>query len=171
MTKGSQNLPGGQRLHLQVGVGYTTGIVIAEEYTTFNAEWFARFVHRTLHCTLTDCAMSKETERLLFVMDNDPSQRSKLARDASNDVGAEVVHIPPRSPDLNPIEQVFNNVKHDLAKGALQGQIQKESFSECKIRVLQTLVNYNSSTIDHTVATMHDCLTLIASNGGYRTKY
>ena len=170
-TKGSQNLPGGRRLHLLVGVGYTTGVVIAEEYTTVNAEWFARFVHRTVHCTLTDCVLSKEKERLLFVMDNDPSQRSKLARDALNDVGAEVVHIPPRSPNLNPIEQVFNNVKHDLAKGALQGQIQKEIFCDCKIRVLQTLFTYNSSIIDHTVATMHDCLKLIASNGGYRTKY
>ena len=105
------------------------------------------------------------------MMDNDPSQRSKLARDALNDVGAEVVHIPPRSPDLNPSENVFNNVKHDLAKGALQGQIQKERFSEFKIRILQTRFTYKSSIIDHTVATMHDRLKLIASNGGYRTKY
>ena len=114
--------------------------------------------------------MSKDKERLLFVMDNDPSQRSKLAGDALNDVGAEVVHIPQRSPDLNQIENVFNNVKHEFAKGALQGQIQKESFNEFKIRVLQTLFNYNSSIIDRTVATMHDCLKLIASNGRYRTK-
>ena len=81
-------------------------------------------------------------------------------------MGAEVVHIPPRSPDLNPIENVFNNFKHDLAKGALQGQIQKESFDEFKIRVLQTHFNCNSSIIDHTVATVHDRLKLVASNGG-----
>ena len=95
MKKRSKNVPGGRRLQCLVGVGYTTGVVIVEEYTTFDAEWFARFVHRILHCTLTDCAVSKDKERLHFVMDNDPSQRSKLARDALNDVGAEVVHIPP----------------------------------------------------------------------------
>lgn len=170
-TKGSKNLPGGRRLHLLVGVGHSNGVVIAEEYTTFNAQWFARFVNRTLHCALTDCAISKGKEKLLFVMDNDPSQRSKLARDALMEVGAEVLYIPPRSPDLNPIENVFNNVKMDLAKGALQGHIQKESFNEFKIRVLQTLFNYNPSIIDRTIATMRDRLKLIVSTGGYRTKY
>ena len=52
-------------------------------------------------------------------MDNDPSQRSKLARDALHDVGAEGLDIPPRSPDLNPIENVFNNVKSEFVKQAL----------------------------------------------------
>ena len=86
-------------------------------------------------------------------------------------MGAAVVHILPRSPDLNLSKNGINKIKHEWAKGALQGQIQKESFNEFKIRVLQTLFNYNSSIIDHTVATLHDRLRLIASNGGYRTMY
>jgi len=170
-TKGSKNLPGGRRLHLLVGIGYTTGVVIAEEYKKFNAAWFAKFVQKTLHSILSDCAVSKNKERLIFLMDNDPSQRSKLATDALHDVGAEVLEIPPRSPDLNPIENVFNNVKSELVKQALQGKIEKESFDEFRIRVLQTIVNCNSSTIDTTIATMHDRLRRIAKNGGYRTKY
>ena len=104
-------------------------------------------------------------------MDNDPSQRSKLATDALKDVGAELLEIPPRSPDLNPIENVFNNVKSKLVKEALQGKIEKESFDEFSIRVFQTLFNYDSSAIDCTVATMHDRLNIITKNGGYRTKY
>ena len=43
-------------------------------------------------------------------MDNDPSQRSTLATDALHDVGAEVLDIQPRSPDLTTIGNVFNNV-------------------------------------------------------------
>ena len=104
-------------------------------------------------------------------MDNDPSQRSKLATDALKDIGADLLEIPPRSPDLNLIENVFNNVKSMLLKEALQGKIEKESFDECRIRVLQNLFNYNSSAIDCTIATMHDHLNIIAKNGGYRTKY
>ena len=46
-----------------------------------------------------------------FVMDNDPSQRSKAARKAINDSGATLFEIPPRSPDLNPIENLFHIVK------------------------------------------------------------
>ena len=170
-TKGSKTLPEGRRLHLLVGVGYKTGVVIAEEYKKCNAEWFAKFVKQTLHHILRDCAVSKNKEKLIFLMDNDPSQRSKLATDALHDVGAEVLDIPPRSPDLNPIENVFNNVKSELVKQALQGKIEKESFDEFRMRVLQTIVNCSSSTIDRTIATMHDRLRIIAKNGGYRTKY
>ena len=170
-TKGSKSLPEGRRLHLLVGVGFTNGVVIAEEYQKFNAEWFARFVHKTLHPTLIDCAISKEKEKLIFLMDNDPSQRSKLATDALHDVGAELIEIPPRSPDLNPIENIFNNVKSQLVKEALYLKIEKESFEEFRVRVLQTLFNFDSSIIDRTVATMHDRLKIIAKNGGYRTKY
>ena len=170
-TKGSKNLAGGRRLHLLVGVGYKTGVVIAEEYKKFNAEWFAKFVQTTLHSILSDCAVSKNKERLIFLMDNDPSQRSKLATDALLDVGAEVLDIPPRSPDLNPIENVFNNVKTELVKQALKGKIEKESFDDFRIRVFQSIVNCKSSTIDRTIATMHDRLRIIAKNGGYRTKY
>ena len=65
-TKGSKNLPEVRRLHLLVGVGYKTRVLIAEEYKKFNAEWFARFVHKTLHSTLSDCAVLKDKERLLF---------------------------------------------------------------------------------------------------------
>ena len=104
-------------------------------------------------------------------MDNDPSQRSKLATDALQDVGAELIEIPPRSPDLNPIENIFNNVKSQLVKEALYLKIEKESFEEFRVRVLQTLFNFDSSIIDCTVATMHDRLKIIAKNGGYRTKY
>ena len=105
------------------------------------------------------------------MMDNDPSQRNKLARDALNHMAAEVVHIPPRSPELNPIENMLNSTKNELARGALQGQIQKESFNKFKIRVLQTVFNYNSSRNNCMVATKHDHLKLIASNGGYWTTY
>ena len=39
-------------------------------------------------------------------MDNDPSQRSMVAKDALQEIGAELVDIPARSPDLNPIENI-----------------------------------------------------------------
>ena len=44
-------------------------------------------------------------------MDNDPSQRSKAARKAINNSGATLFEIPPRSPDLIPIENLFHIVK------------------------------------------------------------
>ena len=41
-SKGSKNLPGGRTLHLLVGVSYSAGVVVAEEYEKMNARWFRK---------------------------------------------------------------------------------------------------------------------------------
>jgi transposase len=46
------------------------------------------------------------------VLDNLGSHRSHTIRTAILDVGAKLAFLPPYSPDLNPIEQVFAKVKH-----------------------------------------------------------
>ena len=170
-SKGSKNLPGGRTLHLLVGISHSTGVVFAEEYEKLNGSWFARFAHRTLQKVLMDCALVKNKEKLLFVMDNDPSQRSAIAKDALHEIGAEVVEIPPRSPDLNPIENFFHNIKHSLREGALRHGIIREDYESFKQRVLGTLLQYDPSVIDRTIETMNKRLQSIVKNGGYRTKY
>jgi transposase len=47
----------------------------------------------------------------LVVMDNLSSHRSAAATQAIEAVGARVVYLPPYSPDLNPIENIFSKVK------------------------------------------------------------
>lgn len=47
----------------------------------------------------------------LFVMDNDPSQTSRLACEAMDDVEAEKHATPPRSPALNLIKNIFHVLK------------------------------------------------------------
>ena len=170
-SKGSKNLPGGRTLHLLVGVSYSAGVVVAEEYEKMNARWFAKFVHETFDSTLRECAAMKKKEKLLFVMDNDPSQRSKLASDALEEVGAELVEIPARSPDLNPIENLFNIIKCNLRQEALRGKIVKEDFQTSKGRVLQAFSDFDVTVIDRTIRSMHDRLSTLAINDGYRTKY
>jgi transposase len=48
----------------------------------------------------------------IVVLDNLSSHRSPAVRAAVLAVGAKLVFLPPYSPDLNPIEQVFAKVKH-----------------------------------------------------------
>ena len=47
--------------------------------------------------------------------------------------------IPPRSPDLNPIEDIFNLASRKLEKDALQEGITRESYDEFCDRVSYTL--------------------------------
>jgi len=48
----------------------------------------------------------------IVVLDNLGSHRSQVVRTSIRDAGAKLAFLPPYSPDLNPIEQVFAKVKH-----------------------------------------------------------
>lgn len=50
----------------------------------------------------------------VVVMDNLGSHKGKAVRKAIREVGARLFFLPPYSPDLNPIEQVFAKLKHML---------------------------------------------------------
>ena len=104
-------------------------------------------------------------------MDNDPSQNSYAARTALQQVECELLPIPARSPDLNPIENVFHNVKSFLQQEAIESQITSESFEEFKERVLRTLDNVEIAMIDRTIESMPKRILSVISCKGYRTKY
>lgn len=69
-----------------------------------NGEMFRAYVEQFLVPTLRP--------KDIVVIDNLGSHRSKAVRDAIVGVGARLAFLPPYSPELNPIEQVFAKVKH-----------------------------------------------------------
>jgi len=54
----------------------------------------------------------------VVVMDNLGSHKGKAVRQAIRKAGAHLIFLPPYSPDLNPIEQVFAKLKTLLRKAA-----------------------------------------------------
>jgi transposase len=54
----------------------------------------------------------------VVVLDNLGSHKSKAVRRAIRAVGAHLFFLPPYSPDLNPIEQVFAKLKHLMRKAS-----------------------------------------------------
>jgi transposase len=52
----------------------------------------------------------------IVVMDNLGSHKAKIIRHLLRSVGARLMFLPPYSPDLNPIEQFFAKLKHELRK-------------------------------------------------------
>ncbi|MGC8532888.1 MAG: transposase [Acidiphilium sp.] len=52
----------------------------------------------------------------IVILDNLPSHKGKVVRDAIRAVGAKLLFLPAYSPDLNPIEQVFAKLKHLMRK-------------------------------------------------------
>jgi len=168
-AKGSHVGSGGKVLHFMVAISYTKGVILCESYEgRINGEMFGNFIRQ--HFPLT---FEKSVNPTLkqFLQDGDPSQNSKKAKLAMDSVGATIFSIPPRSPDINPIENVFNYVKQTLHKQALEQKITFEDVDQYRQRVKQTLQNTAVSYIDKTIETMDKRMLQIIKAGGKRIKY
>jgi transposase len=71
-----------------------------------NGELFTTYVEQVLAPTLA--------KGDIVVLDNLGSHKGKAARNIIRTKGAHLIFLPPYSPDLNPIEQVFAKLKHLL---------------------------------------------------------
>ena len=111
-----------------VGISYDKGIILCKQYFgCINGEKISRFISDNFIATFQK---SLNPANRMFLQDGDPSQNSKLAKQALKSIGATKFDIPPRSPDLNPIENVFNYVKQQLHIQALQQNITFENFQQ-----------------------------------------
>ena len=54
----------------------------------------------------------------VVVLDNLGSHKGNAVRKAIRAIGARLLFLPPYSPDLNPIEQVFSKLKHLMRRAA-----------------------------------------------------
>ena len=73
-----------------------------------NGELFVLYIEKVLAPTLAPGDV--------VVLDNLASHKGKAARAAVRARGAHLIFLPPYSPDLNPIEQVFAKLKHLMRK-------------------------------------------------------
>jgi len=114
--------PRGQRLKGQVPYGHwkTMTFLAALRHDRIDAPWvfdgpinaesFRVYVETELVPTLRPGD--------IVVMDNLSSHKGKAVRTAIRAAKAKLFFLPPYSPDLNPIEQVFAKLKHLLRKAA-----------------------------------------------------
>ena len=114
---------------------------------------------------------SANPRAMRFLQDGDPSQSSAVSQKAMSDVAALLFRIPVRSPDLNPIKNIFNIVSVKLERDALRKQITHETFKQFSRRVEKTLRNINPKITDCTIESMKKTFELIVNRKGRRLKY
>ena len=114
--------PRGQRLEAKVPYGHwkTMTFLAALRCDRIDAPWvfdgpinadsFLAYIKHELVPTLKP--------RDIVVLDNLGSHKGIAVRAAIRAAGARLVFLPPYSPDLNPIEQVFAKLKHLMRKAA-----------------------------------------------------
>lgn len=75
-----------------------------------NGVWFEAYVEQVLAPALSPGH--------IVVMDNLGSHKGRRVRDLIEATGAELRYLPPYSPDFNPIEYAFSQIKAHLRKAA-----------------------------------------------------
>ena len=73
---------------------------------------------------------------------------------AFNRIGAYLFCIPARSPDINPIKNLFHLVSKKLKQQALDKKNIGETFDEFSLRMENTLLEYPSREIDKIIESM-----------------
>ena len=168
-AKGSHVGSGGNVAHFMVAIAYNKGVILHEQYLgRLNGEMFAKFITDHFEDTF---ALSANPKGKLFLQDGDPSQNSAKAKTSLVKVGARKFGIPARSPDMNPIENVFNYVKAELHSQALEQNITFENFDEYSNRVKQTLEKVPIEYINKTINTMNKRMDMVIKRKGKRIKY
>ena len=129
-----------------VGMTYEKGVVLCVPLEKrITGDYFAELIRTEIKTALA--ASGKMAKRIL--QDGDPSQNSKKARDELFKQNIRLFSIPPRSPDLEPIENLFNLVRRTIKKDSLNQQLLRESKFEFTERVRNLLLNYDTERIDN----------------------
>jgi len=114
--------PIGQRLHAKVPYGHWRTMTFLAALRCdridapcvldqpVNGQSFTDYVEQFLVPTLSPGDV--------VIMDNLSSHKQPAIRKAIRSAGARLLFLPPYSPDLNPIEQVFAKLKHLMRKAA-----------------------------------------------------
>ena len=166
---GKKEGTGGRVLKFMVAIAYDRGVTLCKEYTEkLNGHFFAQFIKKEFPKCFKN---SPNPMRRLFLQDGDPSQNSALAFAALEKIGATKFAIPPRSPDLNPIENIFHQVRRRLDKEAMETPIMRESLDEYGDRVRRTLLSTPVNIVNKTISSMGQRIDEVKRLKGQRTKY
>ena len=135
-----------------------------------NGRFFEQFTREHFSIAFARSGPKRNGKRL-FVMDNDPSQRSKVAGRALEEIEVELHEIPARSPDINVIESIFHLLRMDLEDEAICQNITSETFEPFRDRVFRSLERLPVELINRPFESMNNRIDAIIYSKGYRTKY
>ena len=160
---------GSQKANFMVAMSFSRGVVMCTQYFgSITGQKFADIVKSDFPRAFEN---SSNPKGKLVLMDGCPRQNSATALAAIDSVSGRVLKIPPRSPDLNPIENFFHLICVELAKEAIAKKIDKESFEEFSIRCVQMMESYPVSKIDAIIDSMPKRIDMVIKSKGQRIKY
>lgn len=160
---------GSTQIKFFVAISYGKGVVLCEPYEgRVDGALVERFVIDHFE---TAFQRSCNPTARRFLQDGDPSQNSERAKAALARINATVFPIPPRSPELNPIENLFHLVGRALEEQVLLRRIEFETREEFSRRIKDTLETFDARKIDSIIESMPRRLKMVRKAKGGRIKY
>ena len=149
-----------------VGITHGKGVTMCVKMpSTFTGAYFA-------HVIALGHFEQGLTEARIILQDNDKVQNEKLhALKAFERKNISLEKIPPRSPDVNIIENLFANVKRQLNEAAKQQKLKYETEDAFEIRVDDTLNNFSVAATNKLIDSLPKRIDLIIAGSGHRIKY
>ena len=82
---------------------------------------------------LVDVRECNPQNRICLVLDNFATHKSKKVKEKASELNIELIYLPPYSPDLNPIEYLWKNIKRIISISSIESknellEIVRESF-------------------------------------------
>ena len=167
-AKGNKAGHGGRTAHFMVAITYGKGVILCQHYEKLSGKYFASLIEESFQGVF---ARSCNPEGNMFLQDGDPSQNSKVAMTELDKIGAVKFGIPARSPDCNPIENLFHTIERKLKTDAINRNITYEPYQQYVDRVRETLLNFPAAQIDKIIDSMHGRMHQIVAAGGERLRY
>lgn len=169
--KGKKEGNSGKAVRVFVAIAYNKGVIMAEQwendvrfvgsnYRTFVEEHFPRVLEQ-----------STNARNKLVLQDGDPVQKSKQAQLAYDKIGCKIFNIPARSPDMNPIENMFHIVRKELAQYAKAHNVHHETYQQFSSRVIQTIKSIPIQYINKTIDSLPKRMDMVVKSKGRRIKY
>ena len=169
--KGKKEGNNGNQVRLFVAIAYGKGVIMCEQFPRhlkFNGVNYREFVLQHFPLALQK---SNNPVQKLILQDGDPVQKSRQAHLAYDAIHCSIFNIPARSPDLNPIENVFHNVRRELAIQVREMHLEKESYENYAARVIRTIKNIPTDVIDRTIDSLPKRMDMVIKSKGERIKY
>ena len=166
-SKGKKAGYGGKLANFIVCISYGKGVVFCQHYTKMNGPFFTSLITNDFGSIFHASGKVSRT----FVQDGDPSQNCKAAKLALKHGKFTMQAIPARSPDINPIENVFHIAKRDLESDTIKRHVSRESYQEFVKRAQKVITRMSKTTIDNIIASMYKRMGDIVKNKGHRIKY
>ena len=167
-SKGKKARVESRVVHFIVCISYGKGMCFCEQYKKMNGVHLAVFIRRNFKKIIRK---SCNPAGNIFVQDGDPSQNSKVATKEWQKRKLKLLSIPPRSPNINPIENMFNLFDRKLKSDAIEQSIMHETYEQFSARVQNTLENYPIPEMDKIIDTIPKKMHQIINCNGSRLSY